>query len=258
MKVTTITTTIFLLLATVSLAQTENRGSDKVDLKKLEDKYFSAKDDDYGVIQNRTFSKSKKIYASLVYGPLVNDPFSKSRALGGMLGYYFTEDFGVEYSYLTYDSKKSDSVENFNSLSSAGISPDYNLLKSAMSVSATYTPFYAKLAFMNKSIMYFDMGFTAGLGLSTYDQIIFRRTSSGTNIGEDKDTATAPHFELGVMQQLFLNNNVAFRVDVKNTFYTQIVKKYDVGSAGNQNARPEFSKAGNNTTISFGLTLFTN
>ncbi len=98
--------------STLVFAQTENRGSDKVDLKKLEDKYWAAKDDDYGVIQNRTFSKSGKPYLSLVVGPLVNDPFAKSKAAGAMLGYYFTEDFGLEASYLTYDSGKSESVSN--------------------------------------------------------------------------------------------------------------------------------------------------
>jgi outer membrane beta-barrel protein len=254
-----LTTTILTLATAISFAQTENRGSDKVDLKKLEDKYWSAKDDDYGVIQNRTFSKAGKIYLSAVYGPLVNDPFAKSRAGGAMLGYYFTEDFGLEASYLSYTSTKNESVENFNTLAAAGVSPNYNLLKSAAALSITYTPFYAKMAFMNKAILYFDMGFTLGAGLSSYDQIIFKRVQGpGTALGEDKTTASAPHFELGVMQQLFLNKNFAFRVDVKNTFYSQKVKQYDVGISGNQDARPETTKSANDTTITLGLTLFTN
>ncbi len=157
----TLTTLLLTLATATALAQTDTRGSDKVDLKKLEDKYFSAKDDDYGVIQNRTFSKAGKIYASLVYGPLVNDTFAKARAAGLMTGYYFTEDFGIEASYLKYDTTKSESVESFNLLT-ANTSPNYNLIDSSYSVSATYTPFYAKMAFMNKAILYFDMGFTAG------------------------------------------------------------------------------------------------
>ena len=154
--------TTFILVSMQAFAQNSpvlpssspiQKGSDKVDLKKLEDKYWSAKDDDYGVIQNRTFSKSGKVYLTLGYGPLVNDAFAKSRAIGGMLGYYFSEDFGLEASYLNYESSKNDSVANFNSLSAAGVSPNYNLLKSNIGVSATYTPFYAKMAFMNKAIV---------------------------------------------------------------------------------------------------------
>lgn len=239
--------------------KSSDRSSDKVDLKKLEDKYWSAKDDDYGVIQNRTFSKAGKLYLTLSYGPLVNDPFAKSRAAGGMLGYYLNEDFGIEAHYLSYTSSKNESVENFNSLSAAGVSPNYNLISGAYGVSMTYTPFYAKMAFMNKAILYFDMGFTVGAGMTKYDQVIFKRVNGiGTAIGEDKISATSPHFELGVMQQLFINKNFAFRVDVKNTFYSQKVLKYDVGVSGDQNARPEETKSANDTTIALGFTLFTN
>ena len=99
-----------LAMASQSVFAQDDRGSDKVDLKKLEDKYWSAKDDDYGVIQNRTFSKSGKFYGSLVYGTLVNDAYAESKVLGTMLGYYFTEDFGVEGTYLNYDSQKNENT----------------------------------------------------------------------------------------------------------------------------------------------------
>ena len=71
--------------------------TDQVDLKKLEDKYWAAKDDEYGVIQNRTFSKTGKMYASLVYGPLINDPFAKAKATGAMFGYFI--NFSVTFSF---------------------------------------------------------------------------------------------------------------------------------------------------------------
>lgn len=253
------TTLLFALLTTTAFAQTENRGSDKVDLKKLEDKYWSAKDDDYGVIQNRTFSKSGKPYASLVVGPLVNDPFAKSKAAGLMVGYYFTEDFGIEASYFKYDSTKSESVQNFNSLATvAKISPNFNLIDSSYSVSATYTPFYAKMAFMNKAILYFDMGFTAGLGMSSYNQFARPKDAGANVLDEQSGLKSAPHFELGVMQQLFLNKNFAFRVDIKNTFYSQKIKNYQGENGVSFSDIPEQTKSANDTTISLGLTLFTN
>jgi outer membrane beta-barrel protein len=253
-----LTTTILTLATAISFAQTENRGSDKVDLKKLEDKYWSAKDDDYGVIQNRTFSKAGKLYLSAVYGPLLNDPFAKSRAAGAMFGYYFTEDFGLEAHYFSYSTSKSETLEKFNTLSAAGVSPNYDLIKSAAALSLTYTPFYAKMAFMNKAILYFDMGFTAGLGLTSYDQVIRFKDSGGTILGEDKIAQSSPHFELGVMQQLFLNKNIAFRVDVKNSFYSQKIKKYELNTGAPETDRTEETKSANDTTITLGLTLFTN
>ncbi len=231
------------------------RSSDKVDLKKLEDKYWSAKDEDYAVIQNRTFSKSGKFYGSLNLGTLMNDPFAKSMVYGAYLGYYFNEDFGIEGSYLINNSKASDSVNEFSS-TAANTRPNYNLPGNAMTLGLTYTPFYAKMAFMNMAIMYFDMGFTAGLGVSEYDQVVQAKDGAGAPIiGQDaKVRQSAPHFEIGVMQQLFINKNFAFRLDIKNSFYNEKIAPYYVGGS----SQGETTKLKNNTFIMFGLTLFTN
>lgn len=231
------------------------RSSDKVDLKKLEDKYWSAKDEDYSVIQNRTFSKAGKLYLSAVYGTLMNDPFAKAKPFGAHVGYYFTEDFGIEASYLATSSEPSDSVTKFKSLGST-VKPNYNLPGNSYALSATYTPFYAKLAFMNMAIMYFDMGFTAGFGMTEYEQVVQARDGGGLPIvGQDtKVKQTAPHFEIGVMQQLFLSKNFAFRLDIKNSFFTETIAPYDNTATG---AKDE-SGSKNNTYITFGLTLFTN
>ena len=242
--------TLTLALASQSAFAQDDRGSDKVDLKKLEDKYWSAKDDDYGVIQNRTFSKSGKFYGSLVYGTLVNDAYAESKALGGMIGYYFTEDFGIEGSYLNYDSQKNENIEKLNNIN-FNVSPNYNLIRNSMAISATYTPFYAKMAFMNKSIMYFDMGFTLGAGLTTYEQV----QSAGVGLGDQFNSKSSPHVEIGIMQQLFVTKNLAFRLDLKNSFYSQEVAPYQI-NLNNSSAKED--KGSNDTTLTFGVTLFSN
>lgn len=243
---------------TPSAPAQQQRGSDKVDLKKLEDKYWSAKDDDYGVIQNRTFSKAGKLYLSGVYGPLINDPFATSRATGAFLGYYLNEDWGVELSHLMYKSEKNENVARINSIANAGISPNYNLIESATAFSVTYTPFYAKMAFMNISILYFDMGFTAGAGTTSYNQIAMVKDNGGNKLYEEKRKKSSPHFEVGVMQQLFINKNFAFRLDIKNTFNSQKITQYEIGTGQPESVRTEETKSVNDTTITFGLTLFTN
>lgn len=230
------------------------RSSDKVDLKKLEEKYWSAKDEDYAVIQNRTFSKSGKLYFSGTIGSLMNDPFAQSKPFGAALGYYFTEDFGIEASYISDSAKPSDSVYSFKS-SVAGSSPNYNIPGSSYTLSLAYTPFYAKLAFMNMAIMYFDMGITAGVGQSDYYQITNATPGSPPTLDDIKTKKTATHFEIGIMQQLFLSKNFAFRLDIKNSFLNNELVPYDSTSP---TAIPKSSKTQNNTYIMFGLTLFTN
>ena len=238
-------------------ADNASKGSDKMDLKKLEDKYWSSKDDDYGVIQNRTFAKKSKFFLSAVYGPLINDQFAKARAAGLMAGYYISEDFGIELSYLSYSSKKNDTVAEYeNILAAAAVSPNYNLIKNTKAISVTYTPFYAKMAFMNKAIMYFDMGFTLGAGMTDYEQQKISKNGSGTKT-QTNEMISAPHFELGIMQQLFLSQYFAFRLDIKNSFYSQKIKQYEIGNAAAESTRAETTKSANDTTITFGLTVFT-
>ncbi len=240
-------------------ASTGSKGSDKMDLKKLEDKYWASKDDDYGVIQNRTFSKTGKFYLSAVYGPLINDPYAKARAAGGMVGYYLNEDFGIELSYLSYSSSKNETVSAYEGLQnpSFAVSPNYNLLKNNKALSITYTPFYAKMAFMNKAIMYFDMGFTLGAGLVDYEQQKVSKDSNGSNKIQSNEIVSAPHVEFGIMQQLFLSQYFAFRLDIKNTFYNQKIKQSEILNTAPESSRTETSKNVNDTTITFGLTLFT-
>lgn len=250
-------TTMMLLTSQFAFAQTSGtvRSSDKVDLKKLEDKYWSAKDEDYGVIQNRTYSKAEKFYGSLVAGTLINDPFAQAKPIGAMLGYYFTEDFGVELSYLNHDAARNETVEKLNSIANIKINPNYNLVKNSVTASVTFTPFYAKMAFMNKSIMYFDMGFTAGLGMTNYDQVSNQTAGTATVSPDEFKSKSAPHAEFGFMQQLFVTKNVAFRLDLKNTFYSQKVVPYQSNSNTNTS---EETKSSNDTTLTFGITLFTN
>jgi outer membrane beta-barrel protein len=246
-------TTLILCAAQTTFAQSASgtlRSSDKVDLKKLEDKYWSAKDEDYGVIQNRTYAKAEKFYVSLVTGTLINDPFAQAKPMGAMLGYYFSEDFGVELSYINHDAKKNETVQKLNSVNVA-VSPNYNLVKNSIAASASYTPFYAKMAFMNKSIMYFDMGFTAGVGMTTYDQV----STPSQGAAEKFTSQSTPHFELGFMQQLFISKHVAFRLDLKNTFYSQKVVPYQ---SNFNTTTGEETKSSNDTTLTFGVTLFTN
>lgn len=239
-----------------ALAQTANQNGDKIDLKKIEEKYWSAKDDEYGVIQNRTFSKTGKYYASAVYGPLINDPFAKAKATGFMAGYFVNEDFGVELSYLTYGSSQNDTVTAYET-QFGGAKPDYNLIKASKVLSLTYTPLYAKMAFMNTHIMYFDMGVTLGLGQSDYEIQKVDKDGLG-NKTPSNEMKSATVYEIGFMQQLFINTNVAFRLDIKNTFYTQTTKQYEIGIGSPESSRTSSSKGANDTTITFGLTLFSN
>lgn len=223
----------------------QDRGSDKLDLKKLEDKYWSAKDTDLNVVQNRTYKKDGRMFVSLSYGPLVNDAWSFGRMTNAAVGYYFNERWGVEVAHEMGSLKNNDSVGAIKDL---GGTPDYNTFDNYTSLNAIVVPFYAKMSFMDRKIMYFDMQFAVGVGQMNYTSKV--DASDGGDI-EDK----AIGYNVDVTQQLFFHENFALRLDIKNKFTKQ--KKYKGNMPGNNaTATPMSDMSQQDTSILLGLTVF--
>lgn len=227
---------------------------DHIDLKKLEEAYWSSKDDNYSVIQNRTFTKTNKFFVSANYGPLINDPYAKARMSGIRIGYFFNEEMGLEYSFSRFDSVQNDTVTAYET-QFGGAKPDYNLPLSSQSLCALYTPFYAKMALSNRSIMYFDMGLTAGIGFSHYEVQKVNKDGAG-NKTQANQALQSPHIEIGFVQQLFISRSLALRFDIKNTFYRQNTKQYEIAIGAPESSRTESSRNSNDTTMTAGITFF--
>jgi outer membrane beta-barrel protein len=226
-----------------------DRGSDKLDLKNLEDKYWSAKDTDFSVVQNRTYTKDKRFFTSLSYGPMLNDPYSTGRMTDVSAGYYFSERWGVELAYEQGSLTDNDSTKQF--FSQNKFAPNYNRFRNYTSVNVLFVPFYAKMSFMDKKIVYFDIQFAAGVGQMNY-QI---QTTTGNTVNTLVDASqnkSAFGYNLDVTQQLFFSQHLAFRLDIKNKWSTQKEMRYfpaggdpDLGSRVHQD-----------TTLLLGLNIF--
>ncbi len=141
--------------------------SDKIDIKQLEQKYWSAKDDDYSVVQNRAFTKEKRFYLYLAQGIPINDAYNTGTVYNTSIGYYFTEKWGTEVSYQSAYLSNNDATDQF--IREHRTVPNHNRLKDAVSVNLMFVPLYAKMSFLDKKIIYFDMGFSMGVGSTNYE-----------------------------------------------------------------------------------------
>lgn len=193
------------------------KGDEKVDISDLESKYWAPKDTDFSVVQNRTFSKDHKFMISPAWGTPINDAYSEGNVFGLTANYFWSERMGVQAMYFDADLKNNDATNDIGTLSArSGAAPDHGKLNSYLGVGFTLVPFYAKMSFWGKRIIYFDMAFTPTLGMTTYDQMI-----EGGN--KSKSALT---YGLDVTQYFFFNRWFAIRVDLKNQFYTQEVVKF--------------------------------
>lgn len=220
-----------------SQAQDKSKDSDRLDIKKLEDQYWAAKDDDYTVVQNRTYSKAKRLYLNVNYGTIINDAFSTGRSTGFTAGYFFNERHGLEAEYLTASLKDNDTTSYF--FNRYGAIPNHNKFKNHTQINYSFMPFYAKMSFLEKRILYFDMGFTLGLGTLSYEQ--------QGKLGNNKKSAVV--YSAGFTQQLFLSKHFAVRLDFKNTFSKQDRIDWNTNNSIN-------GKNNNDTFLTFGLTIF--
>ncbi len=189
---------------------------DKLDIKDLEQKYWAPKDTDFSVVQNRTYSKTKRWAASGLFGPIVNDPFSTGFNYSGSVNYYFDERQGIEFMYIKNDLSDSKNTSAFKHLSGGGTLPDFNRDTSFYGVAYNWVPFYAKMSFLGQKIIYFDMQISPLVGIAGYDQM--------TANGPRPQTAFAYGYD--VTQYFFFSNNFAVRANIHNHYYSEKVVSY--------------------------------
>lgn len=202
---------------TISTPLTPAGNSDKLDVEGLEKKYWSAKDDDFTVVQNRTFTKNKKFYISLMTGKMVNDGFIEGSPNSLSLGYFFNEKNGVNLDYTSYVTKNNAVTNQF--IGQNGASPSYNSLMNTSSIRYFWSPIYAKVSLLEKKILYLDFAIGVHVGQTGYRTM----TLAG---GEEKKTT---HYGFDISQLWFLNKSFAVRFDIRNSWSTQEQKNYNTG-----------------------------
>lgn len=231
-----------LILGTPLAIAQGDAGSDKVDLKKLEEKYWAAKDSDYSVVQNRAYPKAQRFFASLSYGPLVNDAYSIGRMTNLAVGYFASERYGFEFSFEQGNLSDNDGVSKYRE--QYGVQADYNKFVSSKDLSFIFVPLYAKMSFMDRAILYFDMQFAVGIGQTTY--------SMQRDIGAEQKDAT--NFHLDVSQQLFFHEHIALRLDIKNKWTKQDRQRYQLTGGQTDRNLPAINTQ--DTTLLLGVTYF--
>ena len=213
-------------------------GGDKLDVSDLEKKYWASKDTDFNVVQNRVYTKANRFAVTAEYGSMINDAWSDGPTYDLNVGYFWSDRWGAELSF-----SKSNTTDN--SAASQLISqkgyPNNDKMKNFYGAQVDWVPIYAKMSFLNSSIIYFDMGISLGAGVTSYEQ----QKEEG-NVMQNAPTVT-----LDVTQQFFLSKHFAIRLDYKNHFYQQDVLWYHANSVPAGGSRTNTTEL-NHTTILMG------
>lgn len=224
---------------------TKAPSDEKLDVKGLEEKYWSSQDTDFTVVQNRTYTKAGRFSLAASIGMPTNDSYNTGSLYSLAANYYWNERHGVELNYTSYPLRNTNLVDTFNS--SNGALPDMNRDKSSFGVSYNWIPVYAKASLLGSKILYFDFAISPGLAMVNYEQFVYT--------GNKQDSAMA--FTLDFTQQFFLSTNLALRIDFKNRWQPQKVLKFrNQGGGGAATGAELRNEVSNSSFLLFGLTYF--
>jgi outer membrane beta-barrel protein len=216
----------------------------KVDTAEFEKGYWATQEQDVAVIQNRTYSKTKKVLLSAAYGIMVNDSYSDGNVMTGIGQYFWNEKMGVQLTYQTFMTRNNKMTDAL--ILNNGQIPDHNKPKQFYGASFNWVPIYGKMSLLERKVMYFDMSFSPGMGMTTYDQQI----SSGNK------TQQALTYTFDITQHFFVSQHFALRLDYMNRWYTE--KKVDyVDNTNPKNTGAELSEDFIHASqIMMGLTFY--
>ena len=156
---------------------------------------------DIAVIQRRFLPKTGRFEFSGAGLLGINNAFFTNVGGAARLGYYFTERWGIEASYLVISNSQRQVTKNLEDNQDVQTS---NLVTadSYYGGAVKWSPFYGKISWLNKSIISFDTHFLVGGGFTSTEY----------------DDATTIH--LGVGQTFASSKSWAFRWDFRYNFYS--------------------------------------
>lgn len=178
--------------------------AERVNVEKIKEKYWARGDStELGVVQNRLYSKAKRVEFSLLGGLVTTDPFLSVKQFGGSLGYHFSEYFSAHL--LAWKYSVSGSSAN-TVLEASGKKANTNEPKDYVGAEARASLLYGKLSLIGKSIIYYDFHLLGGVG------------SVNTETSDRTGRSVAPHAGLG--QHFYLSRSASFNVDYRVQRYT--------------------------------------
>ena len=200
------------------------------------------------VLQNRKYRKDGSFYLSGGGGITTSGAFVNAFTLQTKVGYFFKEDWGLEFLFSKNFGKENDIAElikNPNGI--AGSVPFRVFVKSYFGGQVLWSPFYSKINTFNK-IIYVDWVFGVGGGLLT-ESNNRKITSANTDdfdppnrsISDDSQDIEDNHFALlwSTGLQFYVNQDFYVKLDMVATHFKTITQissgntisynNYDVG-----------------------------
>lgn len=196
------------------------------------------------VLQNRKFRKAEHLYVNAGGGITTSGAFVTSTALQGRVGYFMSEDFGIEGLYSKNNGKENDTAKGVRSsgVQGTGTTPFRRIVDNYWGVMALWSPFYSKINTFNK-VVYMDWIF--GVGYSQLkeknNKLAFQSAALANQ--ETTESHSGVIWEAGM--KFYLDQNFSIRTDLTSVLY----------SANNISTSGTSMKTNYDATVSLGYSF---
>lgn len=197
------------------------------------------------VLQNRKYRKAEKAYVNLGGGITTSGAFVDSTSLQGRLGYFLTEDYGLEVLYAKNSGAENDTAKGVRNSGGGGTgtTPFRRIVESYMGGMFLWSPFYSKINTFN-SIVYMDWIF--GLG---YAQLKEKNNKLRFTLGQIAEGQETSESHSGIIWEaglkFYISESFNIRTDLTAIHY----------SADNIATTGSSYKSNFDATVSLGYTF---
>ncbi len=165
------------------------------------------------VIQNRKYSKERRIELMLSLGLSLKGPYSDGSTLMGRGAYYFNDQWGASVVGMAQSNSKSDTLRELQSVSTAF--PGIRNVISFFGGSVIWVPSYGKMNLFN-NILYIDWPIELGIAS------VSTETDLNTSVGRPAKITNTTHTGLYLSTGLkfFVSRQFAVRLDALGLYYS--------------------------------------
>jgi outer membrane beta-barrel protein len=180
-----------------------------LEVEKVKEKYWAqGEESQLGVVQNRLYTKGKKFQLGVLGAKAMDDPFLSSTTYGLNVSYNFTEFWGLSLLGWKYGVKASNALKTLRAGGKEAntVEPEHFL-----GSEATGSFLYGKLSLLGSAIIYYDMHFSAGAGVT-----------------KTENDAAAPTVSLGVGQRFYLTKMLSLKIDYRAQTFVATEKEKEI------------------------------
>ena len=197
------------------------------------------------VLQNRKYRKAERLHVNLGGGITTSGAFVDATTIQGRVGYFITEDYGLEIIYAKNSGKENNTAKGVRTSGGGGTgtTPFRRIVQSYMGGMFLWSPFYSKINTFNK-IIYMDWIF--GVGYAQLEEKNNKRRFTDGQISEGIETLekhTGIIWQAGM--KFYLSESFSLRTDLTAVHY----------SADNIATSGSSYKSNYDATLSLGYTF---